>query len=498
MTSTRLNALALYANFIVLGVIGIAINPLMVRALGIEQFGIWKSCLRLLDLTTVADGRASQALKWIVAHRDHEEVPVERQRDIGAAIVIWMMWIPILFIAVGAIILFLPNLVSGVPAASLPGARWLSALLGFNIVLGGVLGISDAALVGTNQGYRSYVLTTAFLVFSNFAMLIAAWGKFGLIGVGAATVLGSFLNGTITWIVARRYIKWWGIACPRRSDVMRVLSFTNWTMVGSLIQSLMLSTEVLAIGYVVGPAAVSRYTFTSYISTFVMSICLMTGTAVTPKLGAMVGRGDLSDAAALQNRTREILLALLAVGATGLILCNRPFVESWAGKDFYLGDLINLGVVAVMVQLSLIRFDFQIQDIGLRIGPKVVWSGVTSVLALVIGAGLFRITGSLPFLFVGILLGRVPLHLIFPRLVSNVIPGHNRHLGGTIAMLATVAGAFALSQFWHVEGWLGFAEAAAATLVLGGFAAFQLVLTSGMRRAIGMMALTRFKQRAAQ
>ncbi|KUR73696.1 hypothetical protein AQZ52_01635 [Novosphingobium fuchskuhlense] len=497
MSNTKLNALALYANFIVLALIGLVINPLMVRALGMEAFGIWKACLRLLDLTAVADGRASQALKWIVAHRDHEEEKLEKQRDVGAALVIWLMWIPVLALVVTAIVVLLPQLVAEISVGNLPDARWLAALLGFNIVLSGLLGISDATLVGTNQGFRSYSLSTAFLVFSNIAMLVAASTGFGLIGVGAAAVLGSFLNGFATWSMARRHVEWWGIAWPRRSDVMRVLSFSNLTMVGILFQSLMLSSEVLVIGYLSGPVDVSRYVFTSYVSTFVLSICLMTGTAVTPKLGAMIGRGDLTEAAALQDRTREMLLALVTVGAVGLILCNGAFLGSWVGSAFYMGDLANLGIVAVMIQHALIRFDFQIQDISLRIGPKVLWTGLSSVLAIITGAVLYRMAGWLPMLFVGILIGRIPLNMIFPRLVARVIPGHKRHLRGTVAMMVSVSAAFALSQAWHFSGWAGFAASAALALLLGGFAAFQFVLTAASRREIVALVKGRLQQGTA-
>jgi hypothetical protein len=180
----------------------------------------------------------------------------------------------------------------------------------------------------------------------------------------------------------------------------------------------------------------------------------------------------------------EILLALVTVGATGLVLCNRPFVESWVGPAFYMGDTVNLGVVAVMVQHVLIRFDFQIQDIGLRIAPKVLWTGIASVLAILLGAAFYLMTGWLAMMFVGILLGRFPLNLIFPRFVSRVIPGHNRHLGGTMAMLATVSMAFALSQMWHVTGWGGFALSVLVALALAGLAAFRFVITAGTRRHI--------------
>lgn len=484
MSNTKYNALALYANFIVMGLIGILINPLMVRALGMEQFGVWKACLRLLDLTAVADGRASQALKWIVAHRNREEDIGQKQRDVGAALTIWLLWTPLLFVAVITIVFYLPNLVTGISASSLPYARWLAALLGFNIVLSGLLGIADATLVGTNQGFRSYMLATTFLVLCNFGTLIVARGNYGLIGIGLVTVVCSFLNGITTWQMARRYVRWWGVRSPSLQDVKRVLSFSNWTLLGAFLQAFMLSTEVLVIGYVSGPENVSRYTFTCYVSTFVLSMCLMTGTAVTPKLGAMIGSADTVNAVALHDRTRELLLALVTTGAVGLILCNRPFVQSWAGPNYYLGDLVNLGVVAVFVQLALVRFDFQIQDISLQIARKVMWMAVGSGLAIVFGATLYGLTGQLPMLFVGIVIGRLPMNFALPHLVAKVIPGNSRHGGSMIAMLSTIAMACGLSQLWHVEGWWGFASAATVALIIGSSSSYAFILSADTRRKL--------------
>jgi hypothetical protein len=50
---------------------------------------------------------------------------------------------------------------------------------------------------------------TTLLVFSNVAMVLAAWLGYGIIGLGAATVAGSFLTGLCTLLVAYRYVSWW-------------------------------------------------------------------------------------------------------------------------------------------------------------------------------------------------------------------------------------------------------------------------------------------------
>ena len=72
-SDTRRNLVTYYLNFVVSAVVGFIVNPLLLGALGPLLFGVWKSLQRYLDFATVADGRASQALKWIVANRSSSD-----------------------------------------------------------------------------------------------------------------------------------------------------------------------------------------------------------------------------------------------------------------------------------------------------------------------------------------------------------------------------------------------------------------------------------------
>lgn len=490
MSNIKLNALTLYANFIVLAVIGLIINPFLVRFLGIDAFGIWKSCLRILDLTSVADGRATQALKWIVAREEGTDDRERKQRDVGAAIVIWVSWLPFLLLAIGGAIWALPTLISGLTSQNIWIARLVAALLGLNVLLTALLGVPDAVLAGTNQGFRSYVLTTLFLVFSNLGMVWAAYAGFGVIGLGVATLIGSILNGAFTWLVARRFVSWWGIKRPQWSDVRRVLAFSNWTLVWSLVQMAMLSADVLLIGYLRGPGDVGRYTFCSYVAQFALSICLMTGSAVTPRLGNMIGMKDLRAASQLHVQAREVLLSILAISAAGLLLCNRAFVTAWVGASFYLGDAVNLGMVAVMVQLSMIRFDAQVQDVSLNITRKVVWGLVTLGLSMVLAAAVYWLTGSLLGIFIGLLLGRLPLNIVLPRYVSTLIPGDGRNWLELAGLLLSIGLAYALSQVWQPLGWIELIGAGAVALAIGSAVSYGLILSTSTRARMRQLLIT--------
>ncbi|WP_206241984.1 oligosaccharide flippase family protein [Novosphingobium terrae] len=491
LSNTKLNAITLYANFIVLALVGLVANPLLVRFIGSQQFGIWRSCLRILDLTSVADGRATQALKWILAHRALQDDTEAKQREVGAAIAIWMIWLPFLLTGVAIAIFALPHLIKDVPPQLYGTARMAAGLLAMNVVLTALLGIPDSVLAGTNQGFRSYVVTTTFLVLSNAAMVLAGAAGMGIVGLGAATLGGSLLTGIVALAVARRYVSWWGVRRPSRADVKRVFGFSNWTMVWSLVQMFMLSSEVLLIGYLVGPDAVTRYTFTSYVTQFAISICLMTGSAVTPRLGAMVGAGQQAEAAQLYAATRQALLAIASVAAAGLILCNAAFVSVWAGSRFFLGPETNIAMVLVMVQLALVRFDAQIQDVGLKIAGKVITGSVAAALSVGLAALFYLLTHAIAAIFIGLVVGRLPLNVLFPRQVRQLIPEARVDLRGMAGMLAIVAASYALSRWWQPAGWGGLLLSAVAALALSVTVSLLVILSPQTRAQVLAMARRR-------
>ncbi|UPK25702.1 polysaccharide biosynthesis protein [Bradyrhizobium sp. 195] len=471
MNETKLNAIALYANFVVMALLGLAINPLLVQSLGATDFGIWKSLLRLLDLSGVADGRATQALKWIVAHGSRKDDDLTLRRAVAAAILMWLFWLPVLLLAVSGVIYLLPSLINGVTADHLTLARWAALALGINVILSALLGIPDAVLIGTNQGYRSIVLTTTFLVISNGLMLLAARADFGLPTLGLITLGSTVLNGTFTWWVARKRVKWWGIAKPMRSDVSRFAGFSNWTLVWALVQLLLLSSELLLISAMSGPVAVTEYTFTSYSIQFALSICLMTGSAVTPSLGALIGSADFTGAGKLVRQTREILLAVMTVSGAGILLLNKAFVSVWIGPEYYMGDALNALMVIAFLQLSHIRLEAQIQDVGLNISKKVLVALAATVVSLLLAGLLFLVFGSLESIYLGLIIGRLLASILLPRLVSGLVPIPAYHWRGIGVLAMVVAASIFAAPFVNPHGWLALLlTAAMAFVVLTGIA----------------------------
>ena len=492
--NTKLNALALHANFFILAAIGLVVNPLMVRSLGAQDFGTWKACLKILDLSSVADGRATQALKWIVAHRSEQADDDRKRRDVGAALAIWLLWMPLLIGALAIVIIALPRLINGISDAELPTVRLAAGFLGLNLVLTALLGLPDAVLVGTNQGYRTAVVATTFLVLSNLAMLITAYQGAGLVGLGLVALTSSLLTGLTNLTIARRRVPWWGIGRPNWDDVRGMLGFSNWTLGWSLVQTLLLSSEVLLIGYLSGPVDVSRYTFTSYIAQFTISVCLIPGSAVAPRLGALIGAGDTAGAARLYGQAREILLAVVVICGSAIVVSNRLFVELWAGPSFYIGDMTNLAIVVALFQLAVIRFEAQVQDVGLKIGRKVLWGSAGVLTSFVLAAVAYRLTGNIAAMILGQILGRLPLNFIFPMQVQALMPERTNNFRALLAAICIILFVSGLSLVWQGHGWGGLVISIVASTGITSGGAFFLIFSKSIRTSItGMLINLRWR-----
>lgn len=421
MSPAKKNALASYGNFLALAILGLLANPLLVGYLGPVAFGVWKACQRLLDVATVADGRATQALKWVIAHRASDSDIANKQRAVGAAMLIWLIWLPLLIVIQICILLMLPALIADVPADFMPTLYWAAGLMAFNVLITGIANIPDSTLVGSNMGYRSMIVTTAVTVLANIVMVLLAWAGFGITWLAATLVLTTLINGLATLCVARRHIAWFGVKRPERQAVGSMARFSGWVLVWSLATKFLLSSEIILIGTLLGAATVTDYVFTSYVLQFALAICLMTASAMMPGLGKALGENDMARANAVTQETRDLVFAIATAVCCLILIFNGPFVRLWVGNEFFIGPLANIAMALSFLQLAMIRCDAQIQDTGLLIGRKVTLGIISTVLSLGLGYMALTYTGEIWMMFVGLMLGRLLMSIGFAVMVGRML-----------------------------------------------------------------------------
>ncbi|RYU90223.1 hypothetical protein EWM62_11850 [Mucilaginibacter terrigena] len=435
----KLNAFTSYINFIVNAVLSFIFYPFLLRFMGSYDFGIWKSIQKILDFASIADGRASQALKWVIANKKESSTDDEKKEAIGSAIKIWIYFLPILIILVGVIIWILPSTIKGLHTDANSIVRIAGLVLGMNIILNPLLGIPDAVLVGINQAHKSTSAQTLWVIISNILLVAAAFMGYGVIGLACVIFIVTLLKGLNVFYICKKNAVWFGSKKPKKDQVNQLFGFSFWVMIWSLISKLLLSTETILIGYLIGPNLVTNYTFTSYIFQVGLSVALITGSATAPGLGNVLGTKDFEKARRIVNGTREMVFFVAIVFAGAMLVLNKGFVVLWMGPSYYMGDYLNMLITVVMVQLILIRNESQLQDISMQIRNKVIMGGISAALSIVCGIVVYKLlNNAVAGIFYGILIGRVFTSIIFPIMVNRIIglkESYWKYLAGIVILV---------------------------------------------------------------
>lgn len=421
MIKAKKNTFAYYANFFTNVLLTFLFTPILVKYLGTTYFGVWKTTQKLLDFASAADGRSAQALKWIIANQEASDDDDRKRRAVGSALRISIYFLPILSLLLAVLVFLAPSAIRGLAGSDINMVRLFTLTLGANVVLGPLLGIPDAVLVGTNKGYQSIGIQTVWLIISNVTMLALAVNGFGLIYLAGTVLSCAVLNALCVLWVAKRTVKWLGVQKPGPQENTTFFAFSGWILLWALIEKLLLSSEVLIIGFTIGPIEVTRYSFTAYVAQFAVAICLLTGSAVTPGLGALISSQDVTTASQAIRKLREVVLAIAAVIAGVTLIMNKSFVNIWVGERFYLGDIANILLVALFLQVVIIRSEAQVHDLGLKIRTRAVLGFLSVTFGLFLGVLLGWKYNSAVAVMAGLFVGRLLLLCALPAMVDKAI-----------------------------------------------------------------------------
>jgi O-antigen/teichoic acid export membrane protein len=272
-----------------------------------------------------------------------------------------------------------------------------------------------------------------------------------------------------------------------------LLRMSGWITGGLVLTNMLLASDVLILGMVVSPVVVATYVLTGAAARMSVTLFNFTVGATTAGLGGLIGEREYERAAKIRNDLATLTwLFATIVGAT-ILTWNRSFVTLWVGDEHYAGFWANLLIVCVMVQTAFIRGDAFVIDAALRPRPRVIVTAIAAVLT--VGATLaLTPTLGIAGLCAGILLGRLPQTLAYPRLVASSLRRSRtvnfargaRQLSVTAMVFA---GAAWVGERVTAENWLEWAAASGLTaaLVLG--VALVLGLSANERQAVVRRAL---------
>jgi O-antigen/teichoic acid export membrane protein len=244
----------------------------------------------------------------------------------------------------------------------------------------------------------------------------------GIIGVAVVALGMALLAGLVYLMIARTFIPWFGIERPSRSQIRHFLSLSWWFLSWNTLMNLMITGDVVLLGFLGHMESVTSYSLTKYAAETLISIVAIMCLGVIPGLGGIIGSGDLSKAASIRGELMATTWLIVTVFGASIVVWNRSFIELWIGKRYFVGALPNLLIVMIVIQFVFIRNDSNMIDVTLHLAGKVFISTISIILSLLAAFILFKYFDlGVVGLCIGILMGRSIISIGFPVLIGRLL-----------------------------------------------------------------------------
>jgi O-antigen/teichoic acid export membrane protein len=479
-----------YVSQAVLMVAGLLLTPLILSRIGQHDFGLWLVGLQITTYLLVLDLGVVALLPRDVAYASHR--PPSDAREVGGAneltalvgraTSIVLVQLPVVAALAGLVWLLLPRewqelrmplgLILTTFVACFP-TRIFQAVL---------TGLQDQAFVGWAQlaGWATGTVVSTLLVLD---------GK-GLISLAAGWTLTQVIQSSGCW---------WRLRVHHPGVLPHRLSTTTWresraylgnsvhVSVAQIAQMLVVGTDVLIIGKLLGPAAVVPYALTGKLINLLSNQPQLFVHAALPGLAQLRASQD-DGADRLSEVASTLQLALLIF--SGFVVClvllvNGAFLRWWVGPDQFGGVTLTVLLTSVMAlrhwNLSAVVTRFALGE-ERRISYVTLVDGLVSVAAGVLLVRLIGPLGAPIGALAGVCLVSLPqnlsavsreTHVPLATLLSPVLGWMKRlvPLGTALASLSLV---------WPPATVVGIAAASIVALAACALAAWPVIRRSSL------------------
>jgi O-antigen/teichoic acid export membrane protein len=331
-----------YGYQAVVAVTGLVLTPFLLSRLGVVDLGRWLVAGQVLGLLGLLDLGVTAVLPREVARASGSEGPAPVAEVVRRAW--WLVWLQTPLVGLVAVGVWF-GVSSSHPDLNGPLAVILA---GFVVLF--PLRVPGAVLTGLQEltfcagaTALGWAVTTAVSV----GLVFAGWGLYAL---AAGWAVGQLVTcGAAWWRVRAKFPQTRSAAgWPGRAAVGAYLRPSLWTSLRQLAVILANGTDLIVVGWVLGPAGVVVFSCTSKLASVVANqpnALLLQGTPALAELRA-AGDPERMWAAARALFTGVLLLS----GGLGVVILavNRAFVAQWVGPDVFGGPLLSLFVVLAM------------------------------------------------------------------------------------------------------------------------------------------------------
>jgi O-antigen/teichoic acid export membrane protein len=351
------NSISNYLNTGSMALFTLVMTPLLARALGAEQYGIWAfagSFVLYLELFEFGFGAAT--IKYVASHAATGD-QAALQRTVSTSF--WVLCIPgLAALALGAgVALAFPHIFGGLSPSEAHAGQVVILLVSFDLALS----IPGDTFGGTLVGLQRYDLINGSLIVERFslaigwAIVLAAGG--GLVAIAITAVSLSLLGQLSRVIMVRKLLGSLPIR-PAGFDRTLLKPFARLSVWLALSDASILAVtrlDTIIVGLVAGLPAAGVYAVAQKIPVAVNALIGPTTALFYPHSADLAARREMGRLRSAFETGNRLSLAVALPLCVTLGLLAKPILEAWVGREFVSGSTVVVLLLAAMAVWAFTR-----------------------------------------------------------------------------------------------------------------------------------------------
>ena len=416
-----LNSVTSIIDYAGLQIIGFFVSPFIVNGLGSTMYGAWQMLGQMTGFANMADTRATQVLKWTVSKKRDIATPDELRSEVTSALLITAFILPLVLVFGGVVVWYAP-VITRVDEEHAQLIRIVCGILMLALVINKVFDIFEAVLRGMNLGFRRMGVRAGIIAFGGLLKIFVITQGYGLIGLSLVDIVVALITGITFYQIVRKNVDWFGFGKTTKAKTISYGKVSGWFMAFSGTKILLLNSDKILLGYLIGPIYVTQYTITMFATYAVQGLIYAVVNGIIPGIGSLFGKKEFDKVKKARSLINNINWLLIVSIGVAILLFNKSFINLWIGEDHFAGALENLFILLISVQFVFFQTESLIINVSLNLKMKVLLSLIASSVTFVLAYALVRdyhIIGLCWSIFAGRLILTIGYPLILRKQMSD-------------------------------------------------------------------------------
>lgn len=329
--------------------VGFFLSPLLVHRLGDVSYGVWAMAVQLGAYMSVLDfGIRVAVTRFLTQHSARNE-----RARINAVISVALLLLGsmgLLCMLVAIPIAWITPLRMGIPSALVHDARIAILLIGASVAVTFPGALYTGALAAVSRYDLINVRNSLTAIVRAAALWYALTHDYGLVAVAAITGVTSFLGYLCEFVIASRVFGGFTFRLEVPSmvaDAKTLFSFSIFAFLLSISTRLLLWSDNVVVGFVLGPVAVTHYSIGGNLVDYFRTILSSITSVFVPLASAYDATNDSRGLKTLLVSGSRFTLGFLIPGIVGLFTIGGEFISLWVGPRYVQTSLAVMIVLAI-------------------------------------------------------------------------------------------------------------------------------------------------------